>query len=85
MSVDVDTRKRADIDILGIGRARMHPYLAAEHETRIGFADDLECGSLAWVLAHAMADRGGTGREGQKTPGSGDQLAVGGRITDLLR
>jgi len=40
MPVDVDTRKRADIDILAIGRARMHADLAAEHETRIGFADD---------------------------------------------
>ena len=63
MPVDVDTRKRADIDILGIGRARMHADLAAEHETRIGFADDFDCGTLSGVRAHAIADRGGTGRE----------------------
>ena len=72
MPVDVDTRKRANIDILGIGRARMHADLAAEHKARIGFADDPECGALAGVFAHAVANRRGTGREGQKTPSGGD-------------
>jgi hypothetical protein len=76
MPVDVDTRKCADIDILGIGRARVHADLAGEHKTRIGFADDLDCGSLAGVLAHAIADRGRTGREGQKAPGGADQIAA---------
>ena len=84
LAVDVDGRKRADIDILGIGRARMHADLAAEYEARIGFADDPECGALAGVFAHAVADRRGTGRKGQKTPGVGDQLAIGGGIADLF-
>jgi hypothetical protein len=39
----------------------MHADPAAQYQTRIGLADDLECGPLSGVLAQAIADRGGAG------------------------
>jgi hypothetical protein len=59
--------------------------LAAEHEPPIELAHDFECRPLARVRAQTIANRRGTGREGQKPPGSGDQLTIGGGIADLFR
>jgi hypothetical protein len=83
--VDVDSGKRAGIDILGKGQARMHANLAAEQEACIGFTNDPYCCPLGCIRARAIADCRRTGRKGQETTAIGDQLAISGGIADLFR
>src|ERR1700730_12295494 len=49
MLADIDAREPADIDILGIGRARMHPELAADDDPRIGLVPQFERDAVARV------------------------------------
>src|SRR6516164_8078424 len=85
MAVDLDAVEGADIDVLGIGWARMHADLAAEHDAGIGFADQPQGIALTRVFAKAITDRCRAAAKGQKPPGAGDLLAIGERIGDLLR
>jgi hypothetical protein len=63
----------------------VHADPAADHQAGVGLADDPERGALARVLAQAMADRGAAAGKGEEPLGTGNQIAVGGGIGDLLR
>src|SRR5712671_7619030 len=69
MLADIDAREPADIDILGIGRTRMHPELAADDDPGIGLAHQLQRDALARVRAHALADDRGTAAKGEEPAG----------------
>ena len=81
---DLHAVQRADIDVLGIGRARVHADLAAEHDPGIGFAHDAQRRPRCRVVAQAKADRRGPAAECQEAPGIGDQPAIGFGVGDLL-
>jgi hypothetical protein len=63
----------------------VHAELAADDEAGIGFPYDLQRRPLTRVLAHAVADRRSAAAESQKSPAAGDQLAIAGCSSDLLR
>src|SRR6266567_7985929 len=76
MLADIDAREPADIDILGIGRARMHAELAADDDPGIALAHQFERDAAARVRAHSLADNGGAAAIGEEPAGAGDQLAI---------
>ena len=43
-------QQRADIDILGIGRARVHADAAAQHDSVVLFADEPQSRARRWVF-----------------------------------
>ena len=45
----IDAGMRADVYVLGVGGAGVHPHLAAQHQTGVGLADDAQGGALARV------------------------------------
>ena len=85
MRAALDPAVAADVDVLRVGRARVHAHLAADDDARVGLADQTQRNALARVLAHAVADRGGAGREREKAPGAGDRVAMPRGVRDLLR
>ncbi len=46
MTAVVDPRVAADVDVLGVGRTRVHAHLAAQHEPAVGLAHDPQRGAL---------------------------------------
>ena len=81
---DLHAVQRADIDVLGIGRARVHADLAAEHDPGIGFAHDAQRRPRCRVVAQAEADRRGPAAECQEAPGIRDQPAIGVGVGGLF-
>src|SRR5215469_6709611 len=75
MPADLDAAHRADIDVLGIGRARMHAEPAADDHPRVALAHELQCDAVARVLARALADDRCAAAISEKPPGTRDQLA----------
>ena len=67
---------RADIDVLGEGRAGVHADLAAHHDARLGAADDLERDPIGGILAQPIADRRRARREGEEAPATRDLRAI---------
>src|SRR5205085_3208955 len=59
-----DPVQRTDIDVLGIGWARMHAYPAAQDDSGVGFAHKLQGGTVGRVIAQTEADRRGAAAEG---------------------
>ena len=84
MPANLDAAHRADIDILGIGRARMHAELAADDHPSILFAYELQCDAVARVLAHALPDDRCAAAIGEEPPGTRDQLAIRDRFGDVF-
>src|SRR5215469_9063195 len=76
MAFDLDAAHRADIDVLGIGWARMHAEPAADHDPGIALAYELQCDALARVPAHALPDDRRAAAISEKPPGTRDQLAI---------
>src|SRR5206468_604265 len=58
---------------------------ASYHEACPRLVDDAKGGPLTWILAEAVPDGGRARREGQKAPGVGDHVAIGGGARHLLR
>src|SRR3989449_6026261 len=85
VAVAIHSGVGADVDVLGIDRARVHPDLAAQHEAGARLPADAKGGPLAGILAEPVADGGRAGREREEAAGGGDQLAVTGGAGDLLR
>ena len=81
---NLQARQGADIDVLDIGRARMHPQPAADDHPGIGLADELQRDALLRVGMHALADDRGAAAIGQKAPGAGDPPAISFGLGDLL-
>ena len=84
MAVEVGAVDRADIDVLGEGRAGVHADLAAQGDARLGTADDLERHPVGRIVAQPEADRRRAGGEGQEPAGAGDLGAIGLGVGDLL-
>jgi len=85
MRAAIDSAVAADVDVLRVDRARVHADLAADDEAGIGLADEPQRRALAGVLAQAVADRRGAGREREEAPGAGDEVAERGSVRDLIR
>ena len=83
MPADLDAAEGADIDVLGIGRARMHADLAADDDAGIALAHQLQRDAVARVRAHSLTDDRGAAAIGEKPAGSSDQLAVRHRLGDV--
>jgi len=84
MIAELQPGNAADVNILGIGGARMHADLAADDDPGIGLAHDLQRRSLGRVFAHPGADRRGAAAKRQKPPGLGNHRPVAGGVGDLL-
>ena len=56
MPVDLDAAEGANIDVLGIGRARMHADLAADDDAGVALAHQLQRDAVARVRAHSLPD-----------------------------
>ena len=80
----VDAAVRADVDVFGVDRARVHADLAADDDARVGLVHEPERDPFGRVGPHTIADRRRAGRERQEPPGAGDPLAVRRRARDLL-
>src|SRR5712671_6843123 len=76
VAIAVHSTVGADVDVLGVDGARVHPDLAAQHEAAAGLADDAKRRPLIRILAEPIADRGGTRRERQEAAGADDQVAI---------
>ena len=80
----VDPRMAADVDVLRVGRARVHAHLAAQHEPGVGLAHHLQCRTLGRIRAQAIADGGRPRAEREEAPGARDRLTIALGAGDLL-
>src|SRR5262249_60052013 len=81
---NLDPVERADIDVLGIGRARVHADLAADDDAGVGLTDQAQCVSFARVFAQPIADRRTTAAKCQKPPGDSEMVALGHGVADRI-
>jgi hypothetical protein len=84
MRATIDAAVGADVHVFRVDRARVHADLAADDHARVGLAHEREREPFGRIRPHAVADRRGTGRERQESPGAGDPIAVGSSVRDLL-
>ena len=83
-AVDVDARHAADINVLGIGGARMHAEPAANDETGVRLAHKLQRDAVGGVGLEALADDRRAAAIGNEAAGARDYVAIGERVIELL-
>jgi hypothetical protein len=81
---DLDPVQRADIDVLGVGWARVHADIATDDHAGLGLANHAQRVTFGRVLAQAITDCRRTSAKRQKPAGRGEVVAVGHRVRDLL-
>ncbi len=79
VAVAIHAGMRADVDVLRVGRRRVHADPAAQHQPRVRLPHDAQRGALGGVGAEAGPDGGRARREGEEPPRARDLVAVRGR------